>query len=73
MQEKPNTIKKFVLGYMIHESGIWSAEHESWFFLPRRCSTQRYNETLDETMSCNVLLKTDENFTDIKVSQIIYN
>ncbi|XP_033214928.1 soluble calcium-activated nucleotidase 1 [Belonocnema kinseyi] len=57
-------------GYMIHESGIWSSEHESWFFLPRRCSIQRYNETLDETMSCNVLLKADENFKDIQVTNI---
>lgn len=52
---------------MIHESGAWSDTHKSWFFLPRRCSKNRYNETTDETMSCNVLLSADENFVDIKV------
>jgi len=52
---------------MIHESGTWSDIHKSWFFLPRRCSYERYNETRDETMSCNVMLTTDENFVDIKV------
>ncbi|XP_033327403.2 apyrase [Megalopta genalis] len=57
-------------GYMIHESGVWSNIHKSWFFLPRRCSQEQYNGAKDETMSCNVLLKTDENFTDIEVTQI---
>jgi len=57
-------------GYMIHESGAWSDVHKSWFFLPRRCSTERYNETRDEEMSCNVLLTTDENFSNIKVKKL---
>lgn len=57
-------------GYMIHESGAWSDIHKSWFFLPRRCSHERYNETRDETMSCNIMLTADENFIDIKVTHI---
>lgn len=57
-------------GYMIHESGAWSDIHKSWFFLPRRCCHQRYNETKDETMSCNILLTADENFVDIKVTKV---
>ncbi|OAD58485.1 Soluble calcium-activated nucleotidase 1 [Eufriesea mexicana] len=57
-------------GYMIHESGAWSDIHKNWFFLPRRCSHECYNETKDEIMSCNVLLATDENFVDIKVTKI---
>lgn len=52
---------------MIHESGAWSDIHNRWFFLPRRCSRDQYNETRDETMSCNVLLIADENFNSIKV------
>lgn len=28
-------------GYMIHESGVWSAVHKKWFFLPRRCSKEK--------------------------------
>ncbi|CAK9818887.1 Soluble calcium-activated nucleotidase 1 [Anthophora quadrimaculata] len=57
-------------GYMIHESGAWSDIHKNWFFLPRRCSHDRYNETKDETMSCNILLTADENFVDIKVIKV---
>ncbi|XP_076300155.1 soluble calcium-activated nucleotidase 1 [Lasioglossum baleicum] len=57
-------------GYMIHESGIWSDIHKSWFFLPRRCSRERYNDDTDERMSCNVLLTVDENFVDVKVTEI---
>ncbi|XP_003705313.3 soluble calcium-activated nucleotidase 1 isoform X1 [Megachile rotundata] len=57
-------------GYMIHESGAWSDIHKKWFFLPRRCSQERYNETRDETMSCNILLTADENFVDIKVTKV---
>ncbi|XP_078042002.1 apyrase [Augochlora pura] len=57
-------------GYMIHESGVWSNIHKSWFFLPRRCSQDQYDGTKDEKMSCNVLLQTDENFTNVKVTKI---
>ncbi|XP_046627067.1 soluble calcium-activated nucleotidase 1 [Neodiprion virginianus] len=57
-------------GYMIHESGVWSDVHKSWFFLPRRCSEEQYNETKDESMGCNVLLTADENFLNIKVTRV---
>lgn len=57
-------------GYMIHESGVWSEVHKNWFFLPRRCSEEQYNETKDETMGCNVLLTADENFLNIKVTRV---
>ncbi|XP_012258133.2 soluble calcium-activated nucleotidase 1 [Athalia rosae] len=57
-------------GYMIHESGVWSDIHKNWFFLPRRCSEEQYNETKDESMGCNVLLIADENFLNIKVTKV---
>ncbi|XP_057342191.1 soluble calcium-activated nucleotidase 1 isoform X2 [Microplitis mediator] len=57
-------------GYMIHESGVWSDIHKCWFFIPRRCSVNQYNETEDEKMSCNVLLKADENFSHVQVTQL---
>lgn len=60
-------------GYMIHESGVWSDIHQKWFFLPRRCSKQRYNETLDEHMGCSVLISADENLVNIKVTQVFKN
>ncbi|KAH8394580.1 hypothetical protein KR215_009314 [Drosophila sulfurigaster] len=57
-------------GYMIHESGVWSEEHQRWFFLPRRCSKEKYNETLDEHMGCNILISADEDFVNINTVQL---
>lgn len=57
-------------GYMIHESGMWSAVHRKWFFLPRRCSKNTYNETLDEMMGCNLLISAEENFNKVKVVKL---
>lgn len=54
-------------GYMIHESGAWSAHHNRWFFLPRRCSFESYNETKDESKGCNYLITADPSFSEIKV------
>ncbi|XP_060521900.1 soluble calcium-activated nucleotidase 1 [Cylas formicarius] len=58
-------------GYMIHESGVWSDVHKRWFFLPRRCSKEQYNESLDERRGCNVLLSADTNMYDVKVVQLV--
>lgn len=57
-------------GYVIHESGAWSEHNQKWFFLPRRCSTERYNETLDESRGCNYLITADESFSGIEVIKI---
>lgn len=57
-------------GYMIHESGAWSETNKKWFFLPRRCSKDRYNETLDESRGCNYLITADESFTNIERIQV---
>lgn len=57
-------------GYMIHESGVWSSENKKWYFLPRRCSKDKYNETTDEHMACNVLISADENFKNVESVKI---
>lgn len=57
-------------GYMIHESGAWSDVHKRWFFLPRRCSKESYNETLDEHRGCSVLISADADLYDVRVIQI---
>jgi soluble calcium-activated nucleotidase 1 len=57
-------------GYMIHESGVWSPDHKLWYFLPRRCSKERYNETMDELNGCNVLISADDAFGQIKITEI---
>lgn len=60
-------------GYMIHESGAWSDVHRRWFFLPRRCSRERYNETRDEHMGCNFLISNDEAFQNIRAIELKRN
>lgn len=57
-------------GYMIHESGMWSIFNRKWYFLPRRCSKERYNETRDEYMGCNVLISADEYFRKVNVVKL---
>ncbi|KDR08953.1 soluble calcium-activated nucleotidase 1 [Zootermopsis nevadensis] len=57
-------------GYITHEAVVWSDVHDCWFFLPRRCSKERYNDVLDETRGCNVMITTDDTFTDIKVLRV---
>lgn len=55
---------------MIHESALWSTIHKRWFFLPRRCSKESYNETLDEHRGCSVLITANEDLYDVKVTQV---
>lgn len=57
-------------GYMIHESAMWSDHHNRWFFLPRRCSKEKYNETRDEMMGCNVLLSASEDFANVQMTKV---
>lgn len=57
-------------GYMIHESGVWSPVHKRWFFLPRRCSHDPYNETLDERRGCSVLISADSEMYDVRMVQL---
>lgn len=57
-------------GYMIHEAAVWSNVHRRWYFLPRRCSKERYNETRDESMGCNVLIECDDTFQHVKVIEV---
>lgn len=57
-------------GYMIHESVVWSDFHKSWFFLPRRASTETYSEEQDERRATNILLKISPCFSMIEVSHV---
>ncbi|TDG43530.1 hypothetical protein AWZ03_010036 [Drosophila navojoa] len=57
-------------GYMIHESCVWSEVHQRWYFLPRRCSKEKYNETMDEHMGCNILISADEHFNVIETVKL---
>ncbi|KAF5280248.1 hypothetical protein FQA39_LY18071 [Lamprigera yunnana] len=57
-------------GYMIHESGVWSEIHKKWFFLPRRCSKESYNETLDEYRGCSWLLRADASVYSVEAIKV---
>ncbi|XP_061889352.1 soluble calcium-activated nucleotidase 1-like [Entelurus aequoreus] len=52
-------------GYLIHESAAWSERLQRWFFLPRRASHERYEETADEQRATNLLLSSRADFSDI--------
>ena len=57
-------------GYIIHESVVWSDQHKSWFFLPRRASSEQYNDQDDEHRATNILIKADEKFKKISVERV---
>ncbi|XP_003964703.3 soluble calcium-activated nucleotidase 1 isoform X2 [Takifugu rubripes] len=57
-------------GYLIHESASWSDTLQRWFFLPRRASEERYDETADERRGTNILLSSSADFKDITASRV---
>ncbi|XP_043107787.1 soluble calcium-activated nucleotidase 1b isoform X2 [Puntigrus tetrazona] len=57
-------------GYLIHESSVWSERLQRWFFLPRRASSERYEETADERRGTNLILSCSPDFAQISVSRI---
>ncbi|XP_068606385.1 soluble calcium-activated nucleotidase 1 [Brachionichthys hirsutus] len=57
-------------GYLIHESAAWSDTLQRWFFLPRRASSERYEEKADEHRATNLVLSCSSDFKDIIVSRV---
>nr|AEP27177.1 apyrase-1 isoform 2 [Heligmosomoides bakeri] len=57
-------------GYLTHEAVQWSEIHKRWFFLPRKYSTEIYNDELDEIRGTNLLITADESMGDIQVVKI---
>lgn len=57
-------------GYLIHEAAAWSDNFQRWFFLPRRASHERYEETADERRATNLLLSCPADFSYIKLRQV---
>ncbi|XP_041073306.1 soluble calcium-activated nucleotidase 1-like isoform X2 [Carcharodon carcharias] len=55
-------------GYLIHESAAWSDRLQRWFFLPRRASSERYNEKDDEHRGTNLIIKCTQDFKEILVA-----
>ncbi|KAF8819526.1 apyrase [Cardiosporidium cionae] len=58
-------------GYCIHEAINWSEAHQRWYILPRRLSTEPYDEKLDEVViaekGTNVLVVANEDFSKIEI------
>uniref|UniRef100_A0A3P9LSW6 Soluble calcium-activated nucleotidase 1 n=2 Tax=Oryzias latipes TaxID=8090 RepID=A0A3P9LSW6_ORYLA len=57
-------------GYLIHESASWSERLQRWFFLPRRASHERYDETADEWRATNLLLSCPDDFSHISTRRV---
>ena len=60
-------------GYCIHEAVLWSEHMKKWMFLPRRISSEAYDENADERKGSNKLLLVDESFKNTKVVDIKMN
>ncbi|XP_077426993.1 soluble calcium-activated nucleotidase 1b [Vanacampus margaritifer] len=57
-------------GYLIHESAAWSERLQRWFFLPRRASHERYEESADERRATNLLLSCRADFSDVTMRRV---
>ncbi|CAM9939331.1 unnamed protein product [Ectocarpus sp. 12 AP-2014] len=57
-------------GYMIHESAAWSDALNKWVFLPRRISSEKYDDVRDEKMGSNTILIVDEDFRKVDVRHV---
>lgn len=52
-------------GYLVHEAVEWSDVHNRWFFLPRRVSSESYDDQKDLRRGGNILISSDDSFTNI--------
>ncbi|XP_040573817.1 soluble calcium-activated nucleotidase 1-like [Lepeophtheirus salmonis] len=55
-------------GYITHEAVNWSPINNKWFFLPRKASTEEFDEEKDEIKGTNFLIKM--NGDDIEVIRV---
>ena len=52
-------------GYMIIETILWSPIKRKWFVLPRRVSSEPYDEVADEKRGDNIVIVANEDFTEV--------
>lgn len=57
-------------GYVVHEAIEWSPVRRQWFILPRRVSTEPYNDMEDEKRGSNKVVIASEDFSSIEVREI---
>lgn len=53
-------------GYMIHEAIRFDEVGRKWVVLPRRVSSEKYDEKLDEKRGSNLVMILDEDFTKVE-------
>ena len=53
-------------GYNVHEAIHFDDVHRKWIVLPRRVSSDPYDEKLDELRGSNLVLVLDEDFTRVE-------
>lgn len=51
---------------MIHEAIMFDEIHRKWVVLPRRVSSEKYDEKLDERRGSNLVMVLDEDFTRVE-------
>ncbi|KAK1943546.1 Soluble calcium-activated nucleotidase 1 [Phytophthora citrophthora] len=57
-------------GYVVHEAIEWSPIRRQWFILPRRVSTEPYNDIEDEKRGSNKVVIASEDFSSIQVREV---
>lgn len=57
-------------GYLIMEAILWSDHWQKWIFLPRRISSEKYDDVQDEHNGGRKLVFVDANFTTAEVVEI---
>ena len=60
-------------GYIINEAIMWSEYLKKWIFLPRRISSDAYDENIDERKGGTKLVLVDDAFTKAEVVDIKFN
>eukprot|EP01123_Difflugia_compressa_P007530 TRINITY_DN2049_c0_g1_i1.p1 TRINITY_DN2049_c0_g1~~TRINITY_DN2049_c0_g1_i1.p1 ORF type:complete len:407 (+),score=71.38 TRINITY_DN2049_c0_g1_i1:2-1222(+) len=57
-------------GYLVHEAVMWNPIKREWTILPRRLSTDPYDENEDEERGTNVMFIATEDFSDVKMKKV---
>lgn len=57
-------------GYLIHEAVNWSSKKNRWFFLPRRVSSESYDDKKDEQRGSNMIISIDAEFQKYDIIRV---
>jgi len=57
-------------GYLLHEAIMWNPQKREWVIMPRRFSTEPYDEAKDEQRGSNKIFFANEDFTTIEMKKI---